>query len=152
MKRQFLFLCFVTAISTVSAQKDFRNTFYPEIGGNGLLYSVNYERNFNKGFVGRLGIGTANHAPTIPVMIGKIFLRRGFHPELSAGVTYGTHRSQSDIHGESYKKELWATFFIGYRYQEVGDRFFFHIGYTPFFGKRMIHSAGAGCGYRFNRL
>jgi hypothetical protein len=111
-----------------------------EMGGNGLFYTLNYDRllfqsdYYRSGF--RIGFGifpfTSEIESTravlfIPVELNNLFGPKKHHLELSIGVTYNNLLQGS---------EFWMTGRVGYRMQGANGGFFFRAGmvlnYIPF--------------------
>jgi hypothetical protein len=100
MKRSLLFLIFISFYFEVSCQEisreaEFRrNEIFLELGGNGLLGSINYERQFtNKPGLGmRVGAGVYGTDTHLTVPLGLNYLIRFFKSrsfvDLGLGVTY----------------------------------------------------------------
>lgn len=124
-------------------------SLYVEAGGNGILFSMNYDLRFENNFGFRLGVSgvpafSSNHrnrdsrswddfrdTPFIfSVIMGNYFIGEGTSSlELGAGV----------VIGQIYEKENWkrpepdaATFTIGYRYINRKKWYpTFKAGFTP---------------------
>lgn len=143
MKRTLMLVILLSSCCLVNAQADLKNAVFAEIGGNGYYYSVNYERNLSKRILVRLGIGTANGFLTIPVLGGKYFGDGKHHFEMTGGVTFASESiNPSGLpEGEIRARHLFATTFIGYRYQTPEKKFLFRVGYTPLL---RIYSSYAG--------
>jgi hypothetical protein len=120
-----------------------RNAFYIELLGNGLLYSVNYDRLFADQISGRVGlmvIGAANDSSAAaviaaPIMANYLFGRGNSHFEAGIGVTVmtGAVENVEGIEDEGFSGAV-GTATLGYRYQRPGGGFVFRAGLTPFFG------------------
>jgi hypothetical protein len=114
---------------------------YFMIGGSGPLFSVNYDRRFQKkvngfgfvagvGFYGESGISIFS----IPVSINYLIGRSNHFLELAAGTTFIS--AKTDIFAESNS----GSGFIhhvnaGYRYQPTRGGFFFRGGISPLFAQ-----------------
>jgi hypothetical protein len=126
-----------------------QNAFYGELGGSGLLYSVNYEFRFIPELGARVGL------TVIPFCIfrcktyvgGPItmstFLGEGsHHVELGAGVT-AFFVNDNDAR--------WVEGHIGYRYEAVDGGFLFRAMFTPLFRMNKLNDAlpwgGLSAGY-----
>ena len=140
--------CFFLLFLNAGAQNDFRNSIYAELGGNAWNYSVNYERIFSKQVPVKVGISLLPRNIGITMMAGKYFGSQAHHFELLGGISYA---QEHDKIGEvsTYYHCLYATAFIGYRYQKPNRRFLFRAGYTPYFSEKSGHRAGISAGYRF---
>ena len=133
-----------------------------ELGGTGLLYSVNYERVFLQKtayFLSvRVGFGSYSTMEkqqyTVPVEINTLqpVSRQNHYLEWGLGTTYVQEQSRN-----AYAMLL-ASGRVGYRFQQDIAGFFFKISYTPLFpcwadkifSYKFIHYAGISIGYTFN--
>ena len=113
-----------------------RNSVYAELGGNGGLYSLNYDRilTSNKYVLsGRIGISigqtlTNNLSGIFPMELNAlIFNETPHHLEMGVGVApYIDYSKQF---------ELYSSFRIGYRYQNFKKNgVIFRAGFTPMKG------------------
>lgn len=140
----FLLLAATASYAQAPPEPVRRNTFFLELGGNGMFYSLNYDRILlnreSWKLAGRVG---AMYVPPLgggnrqmvggPVEIsylrgrGKHFLELG----LGATVVYDTYRVSS------YRIRdlaMMAVARIGYRYQKPEGGFFYKVGFTPMLG------------------
>jgi len=148
-----------------------KNSFYAEIGGNAVLYSLNYDRLFkisSKINVStRLGYGYTkningnglrlNMVPfelsgLFPVYIDEHFL------EIGSGITAINSKGFRFNHTETI---LALALRVGYRFQKPEGGMLFKIGYTPMYDfyvnnpddNTTYHTwvlfAGIGIGYTF---
>lgn len=126
-----------------------KNAAYLEIGGNGIVYSFNYERIFfQKGIfksAARAGLtlfplkrGGKNHLTTVlPIEIIGMLGRSKHHLELGIGISPNLipyseiDPATADYTSVSYEYGTFIPFRIGYRYQKSDGGFFFRAGYTP---------------------
>jgi len=118
-----------------------RNSVNFELGGNGFIYTLNYDRlffqsDYYKSGI-RIGFGVMPLASTvdqsgravvfIPVEYNSLFGLKKHHLEVSVGATYTTF-----IQGS----EFWMTGRVGYRIQGEKGGFFFRAGmvlmYLPY--------------------
>lgn len=153
-----------TAVPDSAAKADSasaRNALYVELGGAGLLYSINYDRHL----VGRLhlrgGYATLKsnflfngRVHMVPVQLA--FVSNTTHAlELGAGATLvkdnGTSGLQPYNTNETGTSRIAASFVVGYRYQPIERGFLFRIGFTPFVGYngRFLPFGGISFGYAF---
>ena len=148
-------------------------SFYAELGGPGILFSVNVDKRFKKsrlGLGGRIGIGfvTAdepkydpvngwyNYDPvsvlTVPVQLNYI-LGKGTSPhtlEVGAGLTYVGKKLDIINFYDDRKSNLFGTFSFMYRRQPVDGGFTWRAGFTPLIANGYIQPFGAvGVGYNF---
>jgi hypothetical protein len=137
------------------------NSIYFEALGNGITYSINYDRMFTENLGARIGFSylseldfiviSFKNLVTIPVTM-NYFLGSGDNKfELGAGFTY-VSIDKADVfifegHGGS---GVAGTATIGYRYQQPGGGFLFRIGFTPLFnGKGILATGGISIGTSF---
>ena len=149
--------CFLL-VSFLGFAQEKRNAIYAEVGGNAYYYSINYEKTFSNCIAGRLGVGGTPRLVVIPGLIGKYFGKGAHHPEIMAGGTY-IYIKQNDFGIIRHRNQLFATAFIGYRFQHPEKRFLLRVGYTPLYKildsdsgidqHFLFHWAGAGFGFRF---
>jgi hypothetical protein len=147
-----LFLCSLILSSPLFSQKSikYKNSIYPEIGGSGIYWSINYERLIYKGIAIRAGAGSAQKTLTSPILAGNIFGNGRHHFLLMGGITFiHLKNNQSSLQEFIDNKPICPTAFIGYRYQMPGDRLLFHTGYSPILRESLSHSVGVACGLRF---
>lgn len=131
-------------IPTEETSPTARNAFYIELLGNGLLYSINYDRLFADQISGRVGvmlIGAANDSSAAaviaaPIMANYLFGRGNSHFEAGIGVMLmtGAVENVEEIEDEGFSGAV-GTATLGYRYQRPGGGFIFRAGLTPFFGR-----------------
>jgi hypothetical protein len=125
------------------------NAVFLELLGNGLVYSINYERLFgDSNFSVRLGFsyisigasgGSASSSVsmiTIPVMGNYYVGGRNHKLQLGAGVTFldfsASAGSNSTFVGTVSGFAPAPTLAIGYRYIPARGGFTFFVGFTPF--------------------
>ena len=137
------------------------NSLHFELLGNGLIYSLNYERAIAEGFSGRIGIGYLKvngtegsdesvSLMTVPIMANYILGSKSSHLELGIGVCIiSLAEDIKETLGVSGSATL-GTATFGYRYQREDGGIIFRIGITPFFGSIGFQlSGGLGFGYAF---
>ncbi len=166
ISRLLVLVVLLTASNLAFSQSKYKNGVFLELGGASALYSINYERQFYKGFTGRIGLAYISNTVTVPVLFGKVFGSKNHHLEISAGATYLNYRTQHyDYLNVLYREEtnngIMLTAFAGYRYQKPDKRFFFRIGFTPIWRRfysedkyddeptNFIPWGGMSVGYRF---
>jgi hypothetical protein len=126
-----------------------KNTFFLELGGNGLFYSLNYDRILREratwklsGRIGGLyvpGLGEANrHMIGLPLELSYLRGRNNHHLELGLGFTpmYDTYPLRS-LDGQADAAQdlaLMGVGRIGYRNQKREGGLFYKIGFTPLLG------------------
>lgn len=157
-------LCFLIAGIEGKAQDVHyaKNSIYLELGGNGGIYSFNYERNFLKSINCRAGFSYYSQSwgfssgtiktRTVPLTITWMSGKKANHFEIGGGVLFkNEHKELDDV--DYFNKFIDITAFVGYRYQKPGGGYLFRIGLTPFFptyrNYRSMLSCGASFGIHF---
>ncbi len=156
-------------------QKQYRHTVYGEIGGNTILFSVNYDYmltqrgeynlSFRIGCAPGFGLIEPSGSITlflIPVELNAIFnMTNNSHWELGIGsvINRGTelYGEQKTISYSVTRTKTYMSLRTGYRYQRPLGGFFFRIGFTPLLfvniaagpTDNFIPWAGMGAGYSF---
>lgn len=153
MKKMILPLLFLMITQISKAQDYRRNAVYVELGGNALLYSINYENRFADHWSGRLGLGyisgkgsgvNSSGQPTdvsvgvvfIPVMINYLAGNgKNGRFELGAGPLLVSAGANSKVGGQEINQSGFGigglTTTVGYRLQPLDGGFMFKIGITP---------------------
>ena len=156
-------------LDTVAILK--KNTIYVELGGNAILYSINYDRLFNISnkfkLSSRLGIHYTNKVPLqyyrtfcIPVEVSGLysFFGRKHFIEIGTGLSYFNSYDRITNHTEDI---LIVALRLGYRFQNPEGGFFFKLGFVPLYDWLVINpdpavphhtwlfSGGLGLGYTF---
>ena len=121
-----------------------RNNIHLELGGQGLFYSVNYERNIlnYNNFKSSLQLGVSFYpAPIdlrsrlwIPFSVNQLISFNQHHLEAGAGILmtlFQNHSSMEGVLSHDNKMELHPTCKIGYRYQKPGGRMIYKALFTP---------------------
>jgi len=159
MRKIFFLVAAIFAACQLPAQKPFkRNTLYGEIMGNGIILSVNYEKQLSDkpGFGLHFGVGLAGDKPSFPFGAKYLFQlgkQRSFL-ELGAGVTLMERdmwkTNWTNVNGA--KRNSYGPGFIssiGYRYH-APNGFMLRINYTPVFNKYRIEPLffGVSVGWR----
>lgn len=160
-----LLLLFPLAAGGASAQEAVppvtaRNAFYVELLGNGLIYSMNYDRLFTDQLSGRVGLmflggtddeGGSAVVTATPLMVNYLFGRGNSHFEAGAGLLV-ISGAVDEIPGEEDQSFSGAigTGTLGYRYQRPAGGFVFRVGLTPFFSTQAFGPwFGMSFGYGF---
>lgn len=143
------------------------NAVYFELGGNGLLYTFNYERRFRDHLAGRAGLmffaleGTTSdgeevdvEAVLVPLMINGLIGDGAGRFEIGAGPLIGyADASARDIEGTEIDVEGFGfagvTSTLGYRYHPQDGGFLFRVGLTPFISGSPQIWGGISIGYVF---
>lgn len=131
------------------------NAVYAEALGNGVYYSVNYDRMLNDRLSVRVGVMAAGSVGA-PIMMNYLLGFGSHHLEVGLGVVFltsadvassGLHLHQDDL------STTMATCTFGYRYQSPGGGYVFRAGFTPLFSfsfdRNGLPWAGASFGYSF---
>ena len=152
-------LFFLVAATGAFAQS--RNVAYLELGGNGIIPTINYERQLAEQWFGRIGFsfvasveadGDDDITFVVPVMVNYLTHPAGKHHfEAGAGVAYfgGDSQDLFDEHDEPLSN-LTGTVTLGYRYQKPGRGFVFRAGFTPvFYDSGILPWGGLSAGYRW---
>lgn len=169
MMRKFLMLLAFTALTTVAFAQDdddddgpskppSKNAkqFYGEFGGNGLLFTANYDFRFGqrqKGLGMRLGLGflggSGGGIITIPVAINNLSGKAPNFLEVGLGATYASFSDGDDFFDDASSILIVPS--IGYRYQPRGKGFTGRIAFTPLIstGGGFFTYGGISAGYKF---
>lgn len=166
MKQKVLRIAFIfTAVLLINFSSNsgqtHPNSIYLEALGNGILYSVNYDRLFTENVGGRIGImylssfdiifTSEENVLLVPIMV-NYFTGNKHKLELGAGIVYA-HADNIGIFGIGSGEGgsgIASTATIGYRYQNPNGGFLFRVGFTPFLGKDGFEaSGGISLGYSF---
>lgn len=150
-------------LKTTRADSDSVNhVIYLELGGNGGLYSLNYERNIGGMFWVRAGAsyGAAlfTKSVSIPLSINYLLGKNGQYFEIGLGPTIYYLNSRFSLFSEDSNQDngffgvnLVST--IGYRYQPLSrQNIFFKLAFTPAFrleDKTFVPFGGLSVGYSF---
>ena len=137
-----------------------RNLIFVELGGNGLLCTINYDRALTESFTLRLGIGhlTEGAIPVsadqtsavsrasfgVPLLVNYVRGNARHRLELGAGITIFAAAAGASL------VEPVATAVIGYRYVPSEGGFTYRIGFTPLVSTRAVLPwGGLSFGYLF---
>ncbi len=147
MKSLTVLFMIVALSSAVLAQAPAApNSFYGEFAGNGLIYSVNYDRLFSNAIGARIGVSytAPEHVSltTFPVMVYYLvgLGSGGSKLELGLGVTvllqpqYQSLSFMAAVDDHLKGNSVLGTATVGYRYQRADGGLIFRVGFTPFFG------------------
>jgi hypothetical protein len=162
-------LSLAPAWARAEEQRDANNSLYLELGGNGAIYSLNYERFVRDDVSLRLGFGyvslkganidggtvTADMTLlTIPVTASYLGIGAGNHRlELGGGVVFADINGSSSSDGAKAfgsASGVVGTAMAGYRYVRPRGGFTFRAAFTPLFGEGGFQPwAGVAFGYGF---
>ena len=156
------------APAPAAAPRNASNAIFVEALGNGLLYSINYERIIEKWSVGlRAGASYFTYAvssygssgnlklATFPLVASYYFGTQRHKLQLGLGATILYLGVSSDSTGRKFEGErsgggVSATAVVGYRYLPPERGFSFGVGFTPLLrSSRFLPWGGASAGYVF---
>ena len=151
-----------------ASEPEARNALYFELGGNALLYSLNYERRVRDALSARAGLmflsleGTDSdsgesadvNVALIPLMINGLLGDGAGRLELGIGPIFGlAGGSVTDVEGTEVDFSgvglAGVTSTIGYRYQPPDGGIIFRAGLVPFYSGKPQLWAGLSLGYAF---
>ena len=160
--------------STISQSKDSikivrKNSIFLEIAGNGVLYSVNYDRLFNLSdkfkLSARIGVHYTNKFPLqfyrtvcIPIELSGLycFYKNKHFVELGTGLSYLNSNDRVTQHAENI---IIFAMRLGYRFQKPEGGLFVKVGFVPLYDwivknpdlavphHSWLFSGGLGIGY-----
>lgn len=138
---------------------------FAELGGQGLLFTFNYDTRFSNkrnGIGGRAGIGyfavDGDHITTVPIGLnyllgkGKNFFEIGLGATLvSLGSSNGDFFFTND-NGNNSESTVIGTMSFSYRLQPIDSGFSLRAGLTPIFNADgfIPYYAGLSLGYTFS--
>ena len=139
------------------------NSIFFELGGNALIYSINYDRLLDphwslRAGIGYMGLGTTDAGLDASLTIIPItasycpYSEVGGIPnsklELGAGICY--FNMSASTFGDSFNGSgVAGTLIVGYRYQQPDGGFLFRAGFTPLIGGFFIPMFGLSAGVSF---
>ncbi len=160
MRQMLLVLAIILCVNAPAARAQSRNAAYGEIGGNGIIPTVNYERRFSERWFGRVGLGVAftyteddsDAAFSIPLTVSSVNRpASNHHLELGGGITIvAGDRQELFDYGDDDEEfsTVSITGIVGYRYQKPEGGFLFRAAFTPVAGGGYILPwAGVSFGY-----
>ncbi len=118
----FIFFCSLK----VQAQRG--EVIYAELGGAGLLYSVNYDTRFSQGedkLGGRIGVALSDDFVVVLLHTNYLFGKGKHKLEVGAGIT------TFDIHSDN--RDVTASGALMYRFQKKDGHFLFRAGISPIY-------------------
>jgi hypothetical protein len=150
-------LCFYRPVSAQEtgspAEIKRAQNFFVEIGGQGLLFTANYDTRFKKarnGLGGRVGIGyfaaDGDNITTVPLSLNYLLGKDKHLFEIGLGATFGN----ATLFG-SNENNVFGTMSFTYRVQPVDSGFSFRAGLTPIFSGDFFipYFGGLSIGYSF---
>ena len=166
MIKRMLTAASVTLIVSCSFAQN--NTIYFELLGNGLVYSLNYDRMVTEKISVRAGYGGLTVSQMtissgtivnedikitlIPVLANYLRGEGNHKLEMGAGivlVSLDYTGNVADVNFSLAADGAIPTGNFGYRYQKPEGGFFFKASLCPFFAETMVTSVGLGLGYSF---
>ncbi|MCC6727476.1 MAG: hypothetical protein IT258_23430 [Saprospiraceae bacterium] len=138
----FAILPFLLAAQSDQPTKRFyQNHASVSLGGNGLAYSLNYERLFLKAHPLNFSIevGAAYYPKStgvstfwLPFSVNTIFFEGKHHLETGVGASFDSDSWKYSEYNLVDGSDYYATLKIGYRYQQAGSRFVFRASFSSF--------------------
>lgn len=139
-------------------EKRAQNIFV-ELGGQGLLFTANYDTRFSNrrdGLGGRAGIGyvaiDGDNATTVPLSLNYLLGKGKHFFEMGLGATLiATGGNENSIVFNDNQSNIIGTMSFSYRLQPSDGGFSLRAGLTPVFNKDFFipYYAGLSLGYSF---
>ncbi|MFA6946694.1 MAG: hypothetical protein WC220_12420 [Pedobacter sp.] len=139
-------------------EKPAQNIFV-ELGGQGLLFTANYDTRFSNrrdGLGGRVGIGyvaiNGDNATTVPLSLNYLLGKGKHFFEMGLGATLlATGGNDNSILFDENNSNIIGTMSFSYRLQPADGGFSLRAGLTPVFNKVFFipYYAGISLGYSF---
>lgn len=146
-----------SAQDTPAAEKRAQNVFV-EIGGQGVLFTANYDTRFSNtrdGLGGRAGIGylsiEGENVTTVPVSLNYLLGKGKHFFEVGLGATFVGASDGTGILLNDSAGAVLGTMSFSYRLQPVDSGFSFRAGLTPIFNSSNFipYFGGLSLGYSF---
>ena len=170
-KYSYLIIVVLSSITfSVHSQSDnkfhYKNSAHLELGGHGVVYSLNYERILinRTSFKTAIQAGMSYYPPSIglrdtwfPFCVNELISFGNHHLEAGLGLIINREAGR-DIENNptTWFWSFLAAGRIGYRFQKPNSRLLFRIGFTPFYeldrnvyGGEFIPHGGVSLGYAF---
>ena len=121
-----------------------------EIGGLGLLYTLNYHRNFDhwqlRGGVGFISVKEQETEKELNVIVIPLDVRRDFHVkqhQFSIGFGFQNILGSGDIVSHENETDVFINpgIILGYRYN-LKQRLSISLNFTPFYGTKSLTNDG----------
>lgn len=164
----FVSVLFVASIftfsPTTSQAQSAKNAVYAEALGNGVLYTINYDRHFTSNVSARLGImnfsvsasgtnSSGNASVTLVPIMANYLVGSGNHNlELGIGPMIANASASADVGSGGFSDSgttVFGTGTVGYRYQPNDGGFLFRIGLTPMYMDSFGVWGGLSLGWAF---
>ena len=144
-------LFFALSIFTISLNaQELKHAVTLEIGGGGLLYSINYEHNIKQNFVARAGISlllikekqTEKTLNVISIPLSFSYLQNIYHDKHYLEIGIGTMNliTSGDLIEYKGVTDIFLNPYLiaGYRYRPIDKNWNFKLGFTPFYGTKSL--------------
>lgn len=151
---QIFILLFLFNSGSSRANEAAKNNFYFELGGNGIFYSINYDRLLLNSFSSRIGFmhiefefgpnfgNRRDQVTAIPIILNYLYGSGKNKIEIGTGIVIYCQDNNWKEAG------VQPALTLGYRYQPQPKGLIFRIGYTPIISKEEILSwAGISIGF-----
>ncbi len=139
-------------------EKRAQNIFI-ELGGQGLLFTANYDSRFSNkrdGLGGRIGIGYiaegGDKATTVPIALNYLLGKGKHYFEMGLGTTFQSTRGDKEsFYSDKNNSSFLGTMSFAYRLQPIDRGFSLRVGLSPVFNKNFFipYYAGLSLGYSF---
>lgn len=139
-------------------QRRAQNVFV-EIGGQGLLFTANYDSRFSNrrdGLGGRIGIGyiasEGDNATTVPISMNYLLGKGKHFFEVGIGATLiATSGTDNSFFFNENNSNVIGTMSFSYRLQPLDNGFSLRVGLTPVFNSDFFipYYGGLSLGYTF---
>ncbi|MDP3470167.1 MAG: hypothetical protein Q8S11_17630 [Daejeonella sp.] len=158
----------ISLISNTRAQENRAESSVPEkraqnifveLGGQGLLFTANYDTRFSNrrdGLGGRVGIGyvaiDGDNATTVPLSLNYLLGKGKHFFEMGLGATFmATGGTENSFFFDDNNSNVIGTMSFSYRLQPSNGGFSLRAGITPVFNKNFFipYYAGLSLGYSF---
>lgn len=146
-------------VKLVSGEEKRAQNIFVEIGGQGLLFTANYDSRFSKrrdGLGGRAGIGylaiDGDNITTVPLSLNYLLGKGNNFFEIGLGATIvATSGNDNSLLWDDNNSNLLGTMSFSYRLQPVNGGFSLRAGLSPVFSKSFFipYYAGLSLGYSF---
>ena len=108
-----------------------KNFMFIEVGGNGILLSINYERLIFDNIGVRTGVGTLGiYGLTIPAMF-NFYIGSNRQLELGIGTVYTDYFPKEG--GFIHNGEFLIGTTVGYKFQKENSNLILRFSFTPFY-------------------
>ena len=150
----------VEAQQTIDSGTGSAQNVFIELGGQGILFTANYDTRFSNkrnGIGGRAGIGylsiDGDHVTTIPIGLNYLLGKGRSFFEVGLGATVlATGGSNDSFVFDENESNVVGTMSFSYRLQPTDSGFAFRAGLTPVFNQDFFipYFFGLSLGYTFS--